>query len=257
MILQRLVESFRTQNWFSVIVEIAILVVGVFLGIEVSNWNEARQQDAAAREYIARIREDLAVNVRDLEGRSSYYRQVQAHGLRALADFERPPETLGAAFLRDAYEASQIIPRDINRSTYDEILSVGAVNWIASVDLRERLAGYYVYAQSVGEVMDYVPPYREHLRTRMPYAVQHAIVTQCPEQVELGASGGRVAALRGDCALDLTPEQIAAAVTAIHRTEMMQDLTRTLSDIDIKLAVFGRVMQHAKALDGELVRQGY
>jgi hypothetical protein len=247
----------REQNWFAVVFEIAILVIGVFLGIEASNWNEARQQDAAAREYIARIREDLAVNVSDLEGRSHYYRQVQAHGLRALTAFEQPAETLGASFLRDAYEASQIIPRDINRSTYDEILSVGAVNWISSVDLRKRLAGYYVYAQSVGEVMDYVPPYREHLRTRMPYAVQLAIVTQCPEQIELGASGGRVASLQGDCAPELSPQQTAAAVAAIHHPDLMQDLTRTVSDIDIKLAVYGRVMENAKALDAELDRQGY
>jgi hypothetical protein len=257
MILQRLMHHLRAQNWFSVAVEIAIVLVGVFLGIEVSNWNEARQQRAAANEYVARIREDLAGNLRELETRSRYYLQVKAHGLRALEGFAQAPETLGAAFLRDTYEASQIIPRALGRGTYDEILSIGAVNWISDIELRKHLASYYVYADGVKGVMDFVPAYRENLRSHMPYAAQLAIVTQCPERIELGPGGASDATLAGDCVPDLPPALAAAAVAAIHRPEIERDLNRLVSDIDTKLGVYGRVSARARTLDAELAGRGY
>jgi len=39
MIIRRLVQSLRRRDWFTVVIEILIVVVGVFIGIEVSNWN--------------------------------------------------------------------------------------------------------------------------------------------------------------------------------------------------------------------------
>lgn len=41
MILRRLSTSIHRQDWFTVLVEIVIVVVGVFLGIRASNWNAA------------------------------------------------------------------------------------------------------------------------------------------------------------------------------------------------------------------------
>jgi hypothetical protein len=40
MILRRLSDAFRKQDWFTVAVEILIVVLGVFLGLQVNNWNE-------------------------------------------------------------------------------------------------------------------------------------------------------------------------------------------------------------------------
>jgi len=39
MILHRLAEGVRAQNWFTVIVEVLIVVVGIFLGLQVDDWN--------------------------------------------------------------------------------------------------------------------------------------------------------------------------------------------------------------------------
>ncbi len=257
MILRRLATNFREQNWFAVAIELVVVIVGVFMGIEVSNWNETRQKHDAAREYVMRIREDLATNIRDLQSRASYYTEVREHGLAALAAFDRPPETLGADFLNDAYQASQIIPRAVGRNTYDEILSVGAVNWIADVDVRKRLANYYLYTQSVDGVMNYVPPYRENLRRHMPYRVQQMITSKCREEVRLDEYGASPAKLADTCRLDLQPEEVAAAVAAIDIPELKLDLTRNLSDIDTKFGVWGRVIERAKALDAELAKRRY
>ena len=46
MILRRIAEAFRRQDWFTVFVETMIVVVGVFVGLQVDNWNAARVVDA-------------------------------------------------------------------------------------------------------------------------------------------------------------------------------------------------------------------
>ena len=45
MILRRVMEHVRTQNWLAVGIDFVIVVVGVFVGIQLGNWNE----EAAAR----------------------------------------------------------------------------------------------------------------------------------------------------------------------------------------------------------------
>ncbi len=39
MILRRIIENVRTRDWFTVAIEFLIVVVGIFVGLEVSNWN--------------------------------------------------------------------------------------------------------------------------------------------------------------------------------------------------------------------------
>jgi hypothetical protein len=49
MILRRLSQSLKEQNWMAIAIEFVLLVLGVFLGIQVANWNaerETRQKSA-------------------------------------------------------------------------------------------------------------------------------------------------------------------------------------------------------------------
>ena len=43
MILRRLSQSIKEQNWTAICIEFVLLVVGVFLGIQVANWNTERE----------------------------------------------------------------------------------------------------------------------------------------------------------------------------------------------------------------------
>ena len=39
MILRRLTTALRKQDWFTVVIETLIVVLGVFLGLQVNNWS--------------------------------------------------------------------------------------------------------------------------------------------------------------------------------------------------------------------------
>lgn len=72
MILQRMAQAIRRQNWFQVIIEIFIVVIGIFLGLQVTEWNDTRQDKALAVSQISLLAEDAETSkefaVRQLEG---------------------------------------------------------------------------------------------------------------------------------------------------------------------------------------------
>ena len=59
MILRRIKAQIEKENWFAVGVDFLIVVVGVFIGIQVANWNDARANHQLGRDYIVRLTSDL------------------------------------------------------------------------------------------------------------------------------------------------------------------------------------------------------
>src|SRR3954466_519228 len=59
MILRRVVEHAKTQNWFAVTLDFFIVVIGVIVALEVANWNQARQDRQEERRYYGQLLVDL------------------------------------------------------------------------------------------------------------------------------------------------------------------------------------------------------
>ena len=160
MIPRRIYEHVKNHNWFAVAIDFVIVVVGVFIGMQVSNWNSERREKQAARTYIERMREDIAASVRSVENAVEYYRVVKTHALAALEGFEKSQDELGEQFLVDAYQANQGFYRPVERSTYDEILSAGAMNSIRNLEVRRRIVIHYKTVEAT----------EASLRNRTPYS---------------------------------------------------------------------------------------
>jgi hypothetical protein len=63
MALRRLADQIREHNWLVVAIELVIVALGVFLGLQVSNWNEERIDRAIAAGHLAEIAEDLQAHL--------------------------------------------------------------------------------------------------------------------------------------------------------------------------------------------------
>lgn len=59
MILRRLTTALRKQDWFTVVIETLIVMFGVFLGLQVNNWNEANEAKSRREQIKAAIITDL------------------------------------------------------------------------------------------------------------------------------------------------------------------------------------------------------
>lgn len=64
MIFRRLKAHVEKENWFAVFIDFAIVVVGVFIGIQVGNWNDRRLEAEAYQQSYARVIEELESNLR-------------------------------------------------------------------------------------------------------------------------------------------------------------------------------------------------
>ena len=249
MLLRRITKHVTDQNWFAVFIDFLIVVVGVFIGIQVSNWNDVRQQKATAENYVERIHEDLLANIEDMTQRVAYFTKTRSHALDALAALDRPPESLGKQFLVDVYQASQILPREVGRDTYNEILAVGANNAIANVAVRKRLANYYRGNIAQLSNLANVTSYRELIRENMPYVAQAAIRFDCDDIIATGINGEPIATLPDSCDPVMSSEDITASVGAIIELNMRRGLVRRTSDLDLKLKAAGIFIQRTKMLD--------
>ena len=79
MILRRLAAAFRRQDWFAAGLEIMIVVLGVFIGIQMANWNEALQERIEQRSVEQRLQSDFRLMDQALIEGMSYQRD---HRLR-------------------------------------------------------------------------------------------------------------------------------------------------------------------------------
>lgn len=59
IILRRLTANLRVQNWTAVAIELMIVIVGVFLGIQAANWNLARLERREAELLLTQLRPEL------------------------------------------------------------------------------------------------------------------------------------------------------------------------------------------------------
>lgn len=67
MILRRLSTALRKQDWFTVLIETLIVMFGVFLGIQVANWNGERASHTEYVQALTRLETEIAGNLGIIE----------------------------------------------------------------------------------------------------------------------------------------------------------------------------------------------
>lgn len=179
MILRSVTKHIRDQNWFAVFLDFAIVVVGVFVGIQVSNWDQERKNNALAADYVQRIKIDIIEQVSLLNHMSNYYQLVSKHGQAAIDAFNQPTESLGSQFLIDLFQSSQRLNFVVNQSTYDELLSTGRIANIRNKRIRNLITNYYRRISSSNITVNEVSPYRRLVRLYMNANIQTQILDKC------------------------------------------------------------------------------
>ena len=60
MFVRRLKASLKEQHWMTIAIELVIVIIGVFVGNQVSNWNEERLQKRETERMLEQLRPELA-----------------------------------------------------------------------------------------------------------------------------------------------------------------------------------------------------
>lgn len=63
MLLRRITEHVKAQNWTAVVIDLVIVVVGVFIGIQVANWNEIQNNKSGLIASLERLDKEVTHNI--------------------------------------------------------------------------------------------------------------------------------------------------------------------------------------------------
>ena len=147
MILRRISENVRSQNWFAVAVEFVIVVVGVFMGLQVQDWNEARKERIEERELLGRLYEET-IGLLEVQ-------REELVGLRARADvlmdvnpvlFEQEPSRRISDDECASIVSSHVFRRPPDElPVLDEMLSTGRFDVLRDKIIKERLRSYVLF----------------------------------------------------------------------------------------------------------------
>lgn len=222
MRLRSLTKHIREQNWFAVGLDLSIVVVGVFIGIQVANWNDHRAVNANTNRTLELLVPPLEEFSPQTDNFKSYYATTKAYGETALMGWADETAISDSVFLVAAYQASQIMGSSTNRIILAEIVGAENVRNIRDSDLQRLLQIYIASPSNVTRAEDLDTPYRQNIRRTMPFAVQERIRAECGDQRD-DISG--ILWLPPDCKIKF-PDEIARAAAANLRlrTDLRDDL---------------------------------
>jgi hypothetical protein len=179
MILRRLSQSLKEQNWTAIWIEFILLVSGVFLGIQVSNWNAERVDAARAHDYLERIRDDIEADIANYQDRLSFWGDVSSYGAKGLAYAEtgEAKSVTQWDLLLAYFQASQVAEFYTTDATFEELKSAGELGLIKDTHFRYELAQYY--SLGFNPLLTERPRYRENVRGIVPLEIQNYIWSNC------------------------------------------------------------------------------
>lgn len=246
--MQRLGANLRRQDWFAVVLEVLIVVVGIFIGMQVTNWNEDRKQARLAAGYRQSLIAELKADRITALEREVYFTAVSGYGRRALAFLVRPPGEAPADPVRlvTAFMlASCIWEFGKSSATFDDLKSTGNFPLIGSLPLRVELATYYTSVDQMALQWNRIPDYRRHMRSIVPPDVQRLIMETC-ENVTVSNVVGQLV-LAKDCRPDIPPTQAQAILDAILASPgIHEDLNWSIAHQDVMVRLY-----HGQALASE------
>lgn len=239
MILRRVIQHVKKQEWTAIGIDFVIVVIGVFVGIQVSNWNTERETNKKAEVFSERLKRDVHLEAWGYESLIEYYKDVSLNADKALAAIEGAAPLTDEQFVISAYRATQYKYNDRNRATYDEMVSTGTIGLIADQKLRET--AIIVFTSPLFDEIStdgQKSEYREIFRRAVSKDVQRELQKKCGDlyvdQLDYKAI---VKSLDYPCKLDLPQEKINAAAKALRENEhFVPSLQLRFADLETALA---------------------
>lgn len=168
MIVKRFTGALRRQDWTAVAVELVLVVIGILIAFQISQWSTDRQakQDrdsatirllAEAEQNVAYIRLGLTLQKKSFKELTYTLSAVQADQWRT-ADRQQ--------MLSGLQSARTWVPLEPPSAVYNDLVASGSLGKIGNVGLRSAIAKYRSTLNFHGEVINFMreldPALEEH-----------------------------------------------------------------------------------------------
>jgi hypothetical protein len=237
MFLRRIVENLRVQNWTAISIDFLIVVVGVFLGIQASNWNQARLEKAGTQRLLMEIAPELRSQLQFIDSARTYFATTRRYADQAFAGWKSDPRITDEQFVIAAYQASQITAIGINPESWSVTFGGAQLREIENRKVRRNLELMLTSDYSPLTFTSVATAYREQVRHVIPTDIQEDIRRECGDQTAFGKDGGSYIILPPTCGLKLKPAEAAATAAALRaRPDLVRELNWHIAAIASYLA---------------------
>lgn len=236
MIFRRTIANLRAQNWTAIGIELAIVIVGVVIGMQVSNWNQERIARRETDKMLAQLVPELESQLEFLDSVRGYYATTRTYADQALAAWAGDRQISDNQFVIAAYQASQITGTGINAENW--ALTFGGEQLRNIADPRTRRNLEIVLTLDFGPVSlnANASPYRQQVRRVIPIRLQDAIRRECGDRPVTGRDAFIVFKLPGTCALKIPEDQAARTAAALRaRPGLADELNWHLASVAVSL----------------------
>ena len=144
MLLRRVIEHVKAQNWTAVALDFVIVVVGVFVGIQVANWNDARVERVGEKQLVLRLideaRQSDAAIAAAIEYNASRLDAVRStHAILVAGEIE-PSDV--QQFEADLMLMGRWREPGFISATLDQAIASGAIEKVRTPEIRDAIAIY-------------------------------------------------------------------------------------------------------------------
>lgn len=144
LLLRRITEHVKDQNWFAVGLDFFIVVVGILIAFQITNWNETRNDRALEREYLALLAQDIKTIEETLGAQIAHEDAISdaaKHALVLINDRSQNQDALAVGHALMGIWGRMTL--SIDSPTFTELKSAGRLTIISDTDIRSRLIAYF------------------------------------------------------------------------------------------------------------------
>ena len=179
MLLRRMTQHVKDQNWFAVVIDFLIVVLGVLVATQVSNSNSAREFKGHERVLLRELREEAVRNIADTQAKAESFGVGAAAARRVLVLSESESPSCGVdcwPVVADLMHASQWQQVNVSWSTFDEMRREGLPS---NRQIIPAIEEFQFVTSLSANTLSVPPPYRTMVRRRIQIALQDAYWNHC------------------------------------------------------------------------------
>jgi len=172
MLIRRLVAHLKTQNWMTLSVELIVVVLGLFIGLQLDTWWEGRKELQLEKAYLYDLSEDFDTNQSYLLEASAGLERIIRSMIVLLEQSKLETPKMDADALNGHFALVQSLPSFFAvRRAYSNLTGSGDLRLIRDRELKNALADYYAQTEQILMVMQ--THESELVQTFQPYIIKN------------------------------------------------------------------------------------
>ena len=141
MIFRRIKAHVEKENWFAVFIDFCIVVVGVFIGIQVANWNQARAERDLAADLVSRMISEAMATRGELKQYTLVHQVISDDAARLAVSLKDKDACLAnvSALKTLIVGISDFPPIRFSLSNAEQAMDTGSLALIPSIKVRNSI----------------------------------------------------------------------------------------------------------------------